>query len=55
MTDILFYLFCTGILICLTGYFIPKSKTVTTTFYLIGSLLILLPFALLIYFYYTLF
>ncbi|HFR3898774.1 TPA: hypothetical protein ACHWEA_001892, partial [Streptococcus suis] len=55
MTDVLFYLFFIGILFCLTGYFISKSKVLKFIFYLIGGLLVALPFALLIYFTYILF
>ncbi|HEL2402237.1 TPA: hypothetical protein U1W61_000849 [Streptococcus suis] len=52
MTDVLFYLFFTGILLSLIAYFIPKSKVLKALFFLIGGLLVALPFALLIYFVY---
>ncbi|BBA92968.1 hypothetical protein [Streptococcus ruminantium] len=54
MTDALFYLFFIGILLCLAGYFIPKSRVLKFIFYLAGSLLVVFPFALLIYLTYIL-
>ncbi|NQM30412.1 hypothetical protein HO415_06970 [Streptococcus suis] len=49
MTQELMILFFTGIALCLISYFIPKPKSIKIILTVLGVILILFPFALLMY------
>ncbi|HFI0500000.1 TPA: hypothetical protein ACGO0M_000641 [Streptococcus suis] len=49
MTQELLILFFTGTALCLIGYFIPRPKSVKIILTILGIILILFPFALLMY------
>lgn len=50
MLNQLLILFFSGILLCIIAYFIRQKRALRITLFVLGGILIALPFALLIYF-----